>query len=127
MLTGLVSSSEPELWLLWVLPDVLAEDTLFSKERRENRPSPIHLSVRRSFLPAWDRHNFCHTFMESDTQRGRKRAASHVRALSGHAVLLRTMAPSIFVAGSPAQTPHFFHAGLCLPSEAAPHALQRVC
>lgn len=122
---GLISSSEPGLWLLWVLPDVLAADTLFSKERRENRPSATHFSVRRAFPISTGQTSFLSHFCGvSATQRGKRRTAGHVPVLSGHAVALRTMAPSIFAAGSPAQTPRHFCAGFCPPSEAAPHALQ---
>jgi len=70
--TGLVSSSEPGLWLLWVLPGILAANSVFFKERRENRPSATHFSVRRAFPLAQARHHFCRTFVESSLHRGER-------------------------------------------------------
>lgn len=65
--------SEPGLWLPWITPDVLDADTLFAKERRENRPSATYLFVKRAFPLVQDRHHFCHIFVESLLHRGEGR------------------------------------------------------
>lgn len=116
----------PELWLPWVIPDVLNADTFFSKERRKSRPSETHLFVKRAFPSVQDRHHFCHIFVESLLHRG-EGEGQPVMSLPSPAVLSQsgTVAPSIFAAGSSVQTPHHFCLGLCLPLGTALLILQQ--
>lgn len=90
--------------------------TLFSKERRENRPSTTHHFVKRAFPSVQDRHHFCYPEgREEDSQ------SCPCPALSQ----LRTVAASISATGLLVQTPHHFYMGLCLPLEAALRVLQQ--
>lgn len=108
-----VFSSKPGLWLPWIIPDVLDADILFSKERRENRPS-AHPSLSRelshqywtgiiSVIFLW---SLCYT--EGKEEDGQS-----------------CPCPPQLCCHTQDCHLHRFCMGLCLPLEAALHVLQQ--